>query len=89
MIRYNANSRLFKYTTEEKKRYKLYKRKKMWVVAGMSIFSTASLVQQASADETPVTNATVQNETKEAIQSDKITSVSEVEESACDSCFLP
>lgn len=54
----------------------------MWVVAGMSIFSTASLVQQVSADETPVTNTTVQNETKEAIQSDKTTSVSEVEESA-------
>ncbi|MEY8662845.1 KxYKxGKxW signal peptide domain-containing protein, partial [Ligilactobacillus faecis] len=81
MIRYNANSRLFKYTTDEKKRYKLYKRKKMWVVAGMSIFSTASLVQQVSADETSATNTPVQNETKEADKLDKTTDVSEVEES--------
>ncbi len=52
MRRYNFNSRLFKYTVEEKKRYKLYKKKKMWVVAGVSLFSTASLVSaNASADE--------------------------------------
>ncbi|MEY8662909.1 KxYKxGKxW signal peptide domain-containing protein, partial [Ligilactobacillus faecis] len=65
MLRYNANSRLFKYTTEEKKRYKLYKRKKMWVVAGMSLFSTATLVQQVSADEAPLTSTTAQNDVKE------------------------
>ena len=83
MLRYNANSRLFKYTTEEKKRYKLYKRKKVWVVAGMSLFSTATLVQQVSADEAPLTNTTAQNDVEdENSQSDAVINASEVRENA-------
>ena len=63
MIRYSASSKLFKYTTEEKKRYKLYKKKTMWVVAGISLFSTASFVQHVSADETQETTTLVQTDT--------------------------
>ena len=81
MLRYNANSRLFKYTTEEKKRYKLYKRKKMWIVAGMSIFSTASLVQQASADETPLASTTISGDIKDdTSQPDIVANGNEVSE---------
>ncbi|MEY8663106.1 KxYKxGKxW signal peptide domain-containing protein, partial [Ligilactobacillus faecis] len=86
MLRYNANSRLFKYTTEEKKRYKLYKRKKVWVVAGMSLFSTATLVQQVSADEAPLTNTTAQNDVEdETSQSNAVINASEVRENASSS----
>ena len=47
------NIHLKKYTTEEKRRYKLYKRKKTWVVAGITMFSSAILMQMpALADET-------------------------------------
>lgn len=72
MLRYNANSRLFKYTTEEKKRYKLYKKKKMWVVAGMSLFSTATLVNaNASADELSTTAVAIDGTQKAATQSEE------------------
>ncbi len=72
MLRYNANSRLFKYTTEEKKRYKLYKKKKMWVVAGMSLFSTATLVNaNASADELSTTAVATDGTQKAATQSEE------------------
>ncbi|MDU1487508.1 KxYKxGKxW signal peptide domain-containing protein [Ligilactobacillus animalis] len=47
------NIHLKKYTIEEKRRYKLYKRKKTWVVAGITMFSSALLMQMpALADET-------------------------------------
>ena len=47
------NIHLKKYTIEEKRRYKLYKRKKTWVVAGIMMFSSALLMQMpALADET-------------------------------------
>ncbi|WP_170207011.1 mucin-binding protein, partial [Ligilactobacillus murinus] len=72
MIRYNANSRLFKYTTEEKKRYKLYKKKKMWVVAGMSLFSTATLINaNASADELSTTAVATDGTQNAATQSEE------------------
>ncbi len=52
------NIHLKKYTIEEKRRYKLYKRKKTWVVAGITMFSSALLMQMpALADET--TNLTL------------------------------
>lgn len=43
---------LVKCTTEEKRHYKLYKRKKTWVIAGITMFSSAVLFQvPALADE--------------------------------------
>ena len=37
--------RLVKYISEEKRHYKLYKRKKTWVIAGITMFSSAVLLQ--------------------------------------------
>lgn len=36
---------LVKYISEEKRHYKLYKRKKTWVIAGITMFSSAVLLQ--------------------------------------------
>ncbi|WP_056957206.1 mucin-binding protein [Ligilactobacillus apodemi] len=44
MFRHNHNSKLYKYTTEEKRHYKLYKKKKVWVVAGVLLFGPVAFV---------------------------------------------
>lgn len=61
MKRFSTNSRLLKYTAEEKRRLKLYKRKKLWVVAGMSFLSLPLLSDnhdKVSADSLETTTTT-------------------------------
>ncbi|MEE5988574.1 hypothetical protein L1O48_07630, partial [Ligilactobacillus equi] len=57
LTRYSKKSRLLsRYTAEEKRRYKLYKHKTKWVVAGMAFFGTSVVsAGVANADSTDVT----------------------------------
>ncbi|GAX06410.1 peptidase S8 [Secundilactobacillus pentosiphilus] len=41
MRRYGYNSRLFRDSLDEKRHYKMYKKGKMWLVAGISLFSSS------------------------------------------------
>ncbi|MBD5069174.1 MAG: KxYKxGKxW signal peptide domain-containing protein [Lactobacillus sp.] len=63
MFRHNHNSKLYKYTTEEKRHYKLYKKKKVWVVAGVLLFGPVAFVPTyVNADEINPVEVMTENE---------------------------
>lgn len=66
MTRYRYNSRLFKDSLEKKEHFKMYKKGKLWLVAGISVFTSGlSYTMLASheihADTTATTTSSSQN----------------------------